>query len=946
MKNSLIRIGVALLCVLVGTATLTDAHTAGDESEDAVLAVQSPGAVVAGTVKDQTGAVVVNAEVQLLNLASGRQLKTKTDTSGKYELTGLSPGPYQISVSSEGFAVAARSISLRRNESYGADFLLTPGEIEIDITVTAGKGNARVAGETPQIVTVTGAPQIEERRPASTLRAVERAPNLTPVIANPALERPRLRGLASNRLLIILDGERLNNMRSDPTSGVSPSIVDVTQLESAEVVSGAGSSLYGSDAMAGVINLITAAPVRDDYLGLRFNGDARTNGLFRRGAATINWSRPNFAVRFGGSLFRETDYHAGDQSISLDDVVRLGKLAADMGNAVGNNVARTYAVWSLPAGARVPNAQGHGFNDQLDVWFFPGSNHSLRYRQLNSQHKSLGFSFLAPPYDPRTQFNSFRRLDKYGLRYEGRELKSWLPRVAAGFYGQKYSVPNDTITSQIVLGSSWTLVPDPNAPQNLLGQLTGSRSAFTAVNLSQNKNSITTYGLDLQATFAPFVRTLLTTGVGYLRDSSADEFSRDDFVPPFKVVSGRASNPDSAYRNWGWFSLLEHEPFAWLRLTGGLRVDNWRTEARVTQGFPLGVESRLLDLSFSSLLSNAGPINVGGAAGVLDLVRGVKGITTSRTVITGNAGAVVRLPQGINPYFRWGNSYREPGITERYLLRDFGDPTFSVLVIPNTALQPERGREYDVGVKVHRAKWNVSAGYFKNDLKDFIASAFAPPLFVPADPAQGINPISPFFPFHGVLYVQRTNTARARIQGFEATYEMSLPLGHMGVIAPFGTLGWLKGSNLTPDQNTLKLLAQFYNRPDTPVSLRGSANDAPLSSITPLRTINGVRFDSLKGRWFGEYEIRYQARVERADPLDLSAAVSTEFGTFRSLNSFAVQSLRGGYTVRREKHRIAFTLGVENLTNRLYFEHFQTAPAPGRSVVFGTTLEFFNLMRD
>ena len=728
-------------------------------------------------------------------------------------------------------------------------------------------------------------------------------------------------------------------MRSDPLSGVSPSVVDVTQLQSVEVVSGAGSSLYGSDAMAGVMNLITASPVRADQLSFRFNGDARTNGAFRRGAATINWSRSTFAVRVSGSIFREGNYHGGNQPISVNEVVQLGKLANDMGNAVGNNVARTFAVWNSPAGAQVTNDQGHGFNDQVDLWFFPGSNHSLHYRQLNSQHKNLGFSFIVPPFDPRTQFNSFRRLDKYGLRYEGIELRRWLPRIAAGFFGQKYAVPDDTITSQIVLGSSWTLIPDPNAPQNQLPQLTGNRSTFTPVNLSSNKNSVTTYGLDLHATFAPFAKTLLTTGVGYLRDSSADEFSRTDFVAPFKVVSGRASNPDSVYRNWSWFNLLEYEPLKWLRLTGGLRVDNWGTEARVTQGFPLGVESRLLDLSFSLLSANPGPINMAGAANVLDLVKGVRGITTSRTVVTGNAAAVVRLPQGINAYFRWGNSYREPGITERYLLRDFGDPTFSVLVIPNASLSPERGSEYDLGVKVQHARWNASIGYFRNSLNDFIASAFAPPLFVPPDPGQGINPISPFFPFHGVLYVQRTNTARARIQGIEATYEMSLHWNRVGVITPYGSLGWLKGANLTPDQNTLKLLGQFYNRPDTAVPLRGSANDAPLSSITPLRTINGVRFDSPKGRWFGEYEIRYQGRVERADPLDLSAAVSTEFGTFQSLNSFGVQTLRGGYTVRGEKYRVTFSAGLENLTNRLYFEHFQTAPAPGRSVVFGTTVE-------
>lgn len=912
-------------------------------------AVAQTDVTLSGNVTDQTNAVIVNAEVQVLNIGSGMVLKTTTDSSGKFHFPGLQRGSHRIAVSSPGFATSARSVTWRRNGAYAETFVLAPGILESSITVTAAKGSARSTAETPQNVTVIDQARIEERRPAATLRALERAPNLTPVIANPALERPRLRGLASNRLLIILDGERLNNMRSDPTSGVSPSIVDVTQLESAEVLSGAGSSLYGSDAMAGVINLITAGSAHsadDNFLSVRFNGDFHANSRFRRGGVTFNWSRSKFALRLGGSLFREGNYTAGNQAISLAEVVRLGTLATNMGNAVGNSIARTYAVWNLPAGAEIPNGHAHGFNDQVELRFFPGENQSLRYRQLNSQHQNLGFSFITPPFDQRTQFNSFRRLDKYGLRYEGRELASWLPRVAAGFYRQKYSFPDDTITSPIVLGSSWTFAPDPNDPQNLLAVLTGDRSTFTNANFSDNKNSITTYAVDAQATFAPFVGALLTTGVGYLRDSSADEFSRADFVPPFKVVSGRASNPDSVYRNWGWFNLLESDPAPWLRLTGGLRVDNWRTEARVTPGFPLGVESTLLDLSFAGLLADPGPINTAGAAGIIDLIRGVKGVTTNRTVVTGNAGVALRLSSGINPYFRWGSSYREPGITERYLLRDFGDPTFSVLVIPNTALKPERGQEFDIGVKVRRAKWNASLAYFVNNLKDFVGSAFAPPLFVPPDPAQGINPISPFFPFHGVLYVQRTNTARARIKGFEAAYEVSLPLGHFGVMTPFGTFGWLKGSNLTPDENALKLIAEFYNRPDTAVPLRGSATDAPLSSITPLRTINGVRFDNAKRSWFAEYELRYQARVERADPSDLSAAISTEYGTFASLNSFAVQSLRGGYTIRKESYRVLFTLGLENLTNRLYFEHFQTAPAPGRGVVLGTTFEFFKAPRD
>jgi outer membrane receptor protein involved in Fe transport len=903
---------------------------------------------VNGTIVDQNKAVLPNAAVQVLNLASGVVSRTTTNSSGRYTLTGLQRGTHRIQVSSTGFAEASRSITWREPGTYTEDFTLVPGVIESSITVTATKGAARASADTPQNVTVADQTQIEERRPAATLRVLERAPNLTPVTANSALERPRLRGLGSNRVLIILDGDRLNNMRTDPTTGVSPSIVDVNQLASAEVVSGAGSSLYGSDAMAGVINLITTGSEHSDddsRLSLTFSGDVHSNNRFRRGAASLNWSKSKFALLVGGSLFRQGNYHSGETAVPLAEVVRLGTLATDMGNAIGNSVARTYAVWSLPAGAEIPNGQAHGFNDQVDLRFFPNDKHSIRYRQLNSQHENLGFSFIAPPFDQRTQFNAFRRLDKYRLRYEGRDLTPWLPRIAAGFYRQKFSYPDGTITSPITIGSSWTFVPNPAAPQSPLAVLTGNQSSFTNANFSDNKNSITTYAFDVQATFAPFAGTLFTTGVGYLRDSSADEFSRADLVAPFKVVTARASNPDSVYRNWGWFNLLETEPARWLRLTGGLRVDNWATQARVTPGFPAGVESTLLNRSFAGLVANAGPINTAGAAGIIDLINGVGGISTSRTVVTGNAGVTLRLPQSINPYFRWGNSYREPGITERYLLRDFGDPTFSVLVIPNTTLKPERGNEFDAGVKILRPRWNVTLAYFVNNLHDFVGSAFAPPLFVPADPANGINPISPFFPFHGVLYVQRTNTARARIKGLEATYEISLPLGHTGTITPFGTLGWLKGSNLTPDQNTLSLISQFYNRSDTAVPLHGSATDAPLTSITPFRTIDGVRFDTTSRRWFGEYEVRYQSRITRVDPGDLTAAISTQYGSVASLNSFAVQTLRAGYSYRKEAYRLSFNAGVENLVDSLYFEHFQTAPAPGRSVVFGVTFEFFNLFK-
>src|SRR3712207_8631832 len=61
---------------------------------------------------------------------------------------------------------------------------------------------------------------------------------------------------------------------------------------------------------------------------------------------------------------------------------------------------------------------------------------------------------------------------------------------------------DDTLTSPIDAGSSWAFAPNPSAPQSPLAVLTGGRSTFTAASLTDNKNSVTTWAFDAQATFA------------------------------------------------------------------------------------------------------------------------------------------------------------------------------------------------------------------------------------------------------------------------------------------------------------------------------------------------------------------------------------------------------------------------------------------------------------
>src|ERR1700759_4914878 len=101
------------------------------------------GASITGSVIDQNKDAITGAAVKLINIASGLIITAKTGPSGEYRINDLLPGSYRISVDRDGFATAARTVTLAGAEQMLQNFSLAPGTIRDAITVTAGKGNAR-----------------------------------------------------------------------------------------------------------------------------------------------------------------------------------------------------------------------------------------------------------------------------------------------------------------------------------------------------------------------------------------------------------------------------------------------------------------------------------------------------------------------------------------------------------------------------------------------------------------------------------------------------------------------------------------------------------------------------------------------------------------------------------------------------------------------------------
>jgi hypothetical protein len=218
-----------------------------------------------GRVTDRTGGALAGATVLVLHIASGDQSTVVADSQGRFRVPGLKMGTYRVAVTLAGFSDASRTIVVESDSAeVAADFTLELGSLRRAVTVTADRG-VRDTQVVPVRVDTLSAEDLRLLAPTSTGDALVAAPGVTPVGNGPFQVRPRLRGLDSTRVLVLVDGERLNNARTaTDRAGVEVGLVDPSTIDSIEVLGGAGSVLYGTDALSGTINILTNRPQLTD----------------------------------------------------------------------------------------------------------------------------------------------------------------------------------------------------------------------------------------------------------------------------------------------------------------------------------------------------------------------------------------------------------------------------------------------------------------------------------------------------------------------------------------------------------------------------------------------------------------------------------------------------------------------------------------------------------
>jgi hemoglobin/transferrin/lactoferrin receptor protein len=668
-----------------------------------------------------------------------------------------------------------------------------------------------------------------------------------------------------------------------------------------EVVNGAGTLLYGSDALAGTINIITNEPGLSPQTRwlYGFNGFYSSNENGARGTATVGVTSPRYAVRVQTGLESFDNYKAGH--VTVEDTHSLfASGALNQADTIDDNFGFTFNAFPDPFNApyirtdnEVPNSGAEGKFVNVSSLVRLGEKRSLRVRYQSRRMSDVGFPDFATPYFFNATSLPRSDMDRVSARYEAQDVTPWLANVSLTAHYQRLErVLQNLLPVQFP-------APTPTAFFPI--------SVFRLDILSQTTQRVWTPGVDLQAVFVPASTHVLTTGLTFYRDRSSDERTTTTttsmvgqvvlgqrgpapVVFPSLVQLGPPSIahpvrvPDARLRNIALFAQDEWRLRSKLSLVAGLRGDFYNVTTEATPGYDV-----------ASVVAGARP--------AIDpsTLPNPAGEAFARKALTGDIGLVANTGGRISPFVRYGRSYRHPNLEEML----FAGPATAGTIAPNITVKPEQGNNFDVGAKFTSRRVSGGAYFFVNQYRDFIVQ----------DLTTATTPAGPL--------VQATNYADVRIHGLELSADA--PLVFRRGIVSLGASGAFTRGTITKGINPLDLTA---------------LDGAPADNITPVKVLAFARYTQPAGRWWVEYGVRTQTDVTRVTPTLLTSPFRIAQDLL-SLDGFTVQRLGWGVSLLRRRETLGLTIAIENLADTYYREQFQFAPSRGRTFTVGLSAGAF-----
>jgi len=241
------------------------------------LWAQDQGTIQGTVTAAESGEPMAGAAVSAVGTARG----VFTGPDGNYTLE-IGPGTYTIRASFIGYTIPEERVTVVAGETITVDFQLEIGGLVAEPIVAIGSRTERTTIETPVPIDVVPAeiiretPQLELNQILTLLVPSYNASNQTIGDGSDHINPASLRGLGPDQTLVLINGKRrhtnalthVNGTFGRGTVGVDMNAIPTVAIQQVEVLRDGAAAQYGSDAIAGVVNVVLRSPTEEDGLQL------------------------------------------------------------------------------------------------------------------------------------------------------------------------------------------------------------------------------------------------------------------------------------------------------------------------------------------------------------------------------------------------------------------------------------------------------------------------------------------------------------------------------------------------------------------------------------------------------------------------------------------------------------------------------------------------------
>lgn len=229
--------------------------------------------ILTGKVSDEIdGTPLIGVNIYFPELKKG----IISDENGNYSIGNLPAIKTTIQVSYVGHQTIVQAIDLKNITTL--NFVMKESNAEInEVVITALTGSSLIK-RSPSPITYISKKELQQQSSSNIIDAISKQPGISQITTGNGISKPVIRGLGYNRVVVVNDGIRQEGQQWGDEHGIE---IDPQSVNAVEILKGPASLIYGSDALAGVINFLPEPIQPEGTIKANLMSEYQTNnGLF------------------------------------------------------------------------------------------------------------------------------------------------------------------------------------------------------------------------------------------------------------------------------------------------------------------------------------------------------------------------------------------------------------------------------------------------------------------------------------------------------------------------------------------------------------------------------------------------------------------------------------------------------------------------------------------